>query len=260
MAGGLIVILPAAGLRTRLYPSFYPKELLTVAFAREAGEPALRPVLAIELALRAMGEAGIARCQVVVSAAKWEVLRYLGDGRRHGIDIAYLVQAEPRGLADAVDRGHAWTRDACVCMAMPDTVLQPADAIGRVKGKLAAAGADLVLGVFPSAHPEQQGPVRLGDGGRVLEVLDKPVATDLRNTWGVAAWSPAFGALLHSALAAGGAGEPPALGAIFDLAVRRGLDVRAECFADGTYVDIGTPEGLHAALALAAHNLEESDP
>ncbi|HUN51735.1 MAG TPA: sugar phosphate nucleotidyltransferase, partial [Candidatus Sulfotelmatobacter sp.] len=240
--------------------SFYPKELLTVAFAREAGEAALRPVLAIELALRAMGEAGIARCQVVVSAAKWEVLRYLGDGRRHGVDIAYLVQAEPRGLADAVDRGHAWTRGASVCMAMPDTVLHPADAIGRVKAKLVAAGADLILGVFPSGHPEQQGPVRFAADGRVLEVLDKPAATDLRNTWGVAAWSPAFGTLLHATLAAGGAGAQPALGAIFDLAVRRGLDVRAEYFADGSYVDIGTPEGLHAALALAAHNLEASDP
>jgi len=255
MTAEFIGILPAAGLGTRLYPSFYPKELLTVAFAPEPGGQALRPVLAIELALRAMAAAGIARCHVVVSEAKWEVLRYLRDGRRLGLEVAYLVQAEPLGLADAIDLGHVWSRDANICMAMPDTVLQPGDAIGQVKANLAAGGADLVLGVFPSAHPEEQGPVRFDAEGRVSEVLDKPTETELRNTWGVAAWSPAFSELLHATLAAAPATERPVLGAVFDLAVREGLKVRALHFAAGSYIDIGTPEGLGAALALAAGNL-----
>jgi glucose-1-phosphate thymidylyltransferase len=260
MAREFIGILPAAGLGTRLYPSFYPKELLTVAFAPEAGAAALRPVLAIELALRAMAAAQIPRCHVVVSEAKWEVLRYLRDGRRHGIDIAYLVQAEPRGLADAVDQGYPWSRSANVCLVMPDTVLQPVDAIGQVKAGLAEGDADLVLGVFPTAHPEQLGPVRFAADGRVSEVLDKPAETDLRNAWGVAAWSPDFSDLLHSTLAAAAPARRPVLGAVFDLAVRRGLTVRAQYFAGGSYVDIGTPEGLRAALALALHDLAEPQP
>ena len=231
-----------------------------MAFAPEAGGQALRPILAIELALRAMVDAGIPRCHVVVSEAKWEVLRYLGDGQRHGIDIAYLVQAEPSGLADAVDQGYPWTRNASVCMVMPDTVLQPADAIGQVKAKLAEGDADLVLGVFPTSYPEQLGPVRFTPDGRVSEVLDKPERTELRNAWGVAAWSTAFSDLLHATLAAAAPDRRPALGAVFDLARSRGLRVLAQYFADGSYIDIGTPEGLRAALALAARSLEEPAP
>jgi glucose-1-phosphate thymidylyltransferase len=144
-------------------------------------------------------------------------------------------------------------------MVMPDTVLQPADAIGRVKAELAASGADVVLGVFPTDHPEQLGPVRFAADGGVSAVLDKPPSTELRNAWGVAAWSPAFSDLLHATLAAA-PGQHPTLGAVFDLAVSRGLAVRAQYFATGSYIDIGTPEGLRAALALAARSLEEPAP
>jgi len=154
----------------------------------------------------------------------------------------------PRGLADALDATFAWVRDRDVCLVLPDTLVAPDDALARVKAELDASRADLVLGVFPTDHPELLGPVRIADDGRVLDVLDKPARTDVRNTWGMAAWSPRFTALLHEAV---GAEPEVVLGAVFDRAVKTGLHVRAVAFADGRFVDVGTPAGLAAALVQA---------
>jgi glucose-1-phosphate thymidylyltransferase len=258
MSPEFIGILPAAGLGTRLHPSLYPKELLPVAFAAEGESREVRPALAIELALHAMRSAGVTRCHVIVSEAKWEILRYLGDGQRFGLDVAYLMQVEPRGLADAVDQAYAWTKAANVCMVMPDTVLEPRDAVGQVMAQLVAQSADLVLGVFPAEHPERLGPVRFAADGRVFEVLEKPEVTDLRHVWGVAAWTPAFSELLHQTLTGAAREAHPSLSPIFDLAIRQGMNVRAHHFPAGLYIDIGTPEGLRNALTYAVRGLAGS--
>lgn len=243
-----IGILPAAGLGTRMRGARYPKELLPVGLMSDAeGE---RPMLAAEYALLAMRRAGVRRCFIVVSDAKWELLRYLGDGTALGMRLSYLVQPQATGLAAAIDAGHDWVRDSAVCMAMPDTVFQPGDAMARVTDLMARERADLVLGVFPTGTPEHQGPVRLDGTGAVVEILDKPATTDLANTWGVAAWSPRFTALLHQCVASAEPGEL-VLGAVFQRALATGLAVRAVSFADGGYHDIGTAAGWRALVRSA---------
>jgi glucose-1-phosphate thymidylyltransferase len=240
-----IGIIPAAGLGTRMPSSRYPKELLPILYQAADGGIVPRPILCASL--DQMRRAGIATCVIVIADWKLELVRVLGDGSGVGVDLAYAVRSVPRGLTDALVAALPWVRDRDVCLALPDTLIAPDDAIARVCAERAASGADLVLGVFPTDVPEELGPVRFTADGTVVEVLDKPAATDVRNTWGVAVWSPRFTALIEEAIAAGAA---PVLGAVYQRAIDLGLPVRAVWFADGGFTDLGTPAGL--AIALAA--------
>ena len=234
-------VIPAAGLGTRLSPLGYPKELLPIVVRTEEGAVPQPDVIS---SLEQMRRAGVVQCAVVIAEWKLEIVRVLGE-RVVGVALAYVVRSVPRGLADALVAPLPWIRGRDVCLALPDTLIAPDDALAQVVTELGASGADLVLGVFPTAHPEQLGPVRIADDGRVLEVLDKPAHTDLRTTWGIAAWSPRFTELLDEAVH----GDPAIkLGEVFARALTAGLNVRAVWFATGRFLDVGTPAGLAAAL------------
>lgn len=259
-----IGILPAAGLASRLMPLRYPKELLPVAFVRDDNNGSLRPILVAEYSLLAMRRAGIRRCLITISDRKPELLRYFADGSDLGLKIAYVHQPVPLGLAQAVDAGLEWISDAQVCLALPDTVFKPFDAIHALRTEIAASQADLVLGVFPTTEPERLGPVRLTRDGRVTEVLDKPPKIDIHNTWGVAIWSPRFSQFLHDRVVSSPEAASEPIGEIFNAAVGGGLDVRAVHFPHGSYMDLGTVEGLGVLVLhegeLGAHENEDSAP
>jgi glucose-1-phosphate thymidylyltransferase len=247
---GPIGIIPAAGLGTRLLPLAYPKELLPITYTDRDGTIVPRPVL--QASLDQMRRAGVAQCVVVIAEWKLELVRVFGDGAAVGMSLAYVVRGTPRGLADAIVAARPWLGDRDACLALPDTLIAPDDALARVRAERESSGADLVLGVFPTDHPEQLGPVRVASAGRVAEVLDKPAITDLRNTWGIALWSPRFTELLAREVAAAPDDAKPVLGAVFQRAIATGMSVRAVTFDDGHFVDVGTSAGLAEALSTGA--------
>ncbi len=249
----LIGVIPAAGQGSRLAPFSYPKELLPIVYSTVGGDNgALTPRPVLQFSLDAMKAAGITECTIVIAHWKLEIARVFGDGAASGISLSYVMRNVPRGLADAVDAAYAWVRDHDVGLALPDTVLSPGDALHRMWRERLCSQADVVLGVFPTSTPEELGPVRVDPQGRVTEVLEKPKATDLRNTWGLAIWSPRFTALLHERVATAPEDAKPTLGAVFQQAVDQGLDVRALRFDAGAYLDVGTPEGLGRVIPAGA--------
>jgi glucose-1-phosphate thymidylyltransferase len=242
-------ILPAAGTGSRLLPFSYPKELLPVIYRWSDDGTKVVPTLAIEYALMAVERARVERCMILVSKSKPEIIRYLGNGEDRGTRIAYVVQEKPMGLADAVNHASQWVSgpECNCCLVLPDTFFEPADALRQVNEELVCHNADLVLGVFPTESPGDLGPVRVNPDRSVAAVFDKPVHTELRNTWGLAAWSPQFSRLLHERIAAI-PGTELILGSVFDLACRNALRVRAVTFTDGVFHDMGTQAGLARML------------
>jgi glucose-1-phosphate thymidylyltransferase len=241
----LIGVIPAAGQGSRLAPFTYPKELLPIVYRKVGSDSnVLTPRPVLQFSLGAMQAAGITECIIVIANWKLEIARVFGDGAASGISLSYVMRNVPRGLADAVDAAYPWVRDYDVALTLPDTVLSPRDALLQLWNERLRTQADVVLGVFPTSKPEELGPVRADPNGRVIQVLDKPKTTDLRNTWGLVVWSPRFTALLHERVTTATEGDQPNLGITFQLAVDRGLDVRAIQFEAGEYLDIGTPEGL----------------
>jgi glucose-1-phosphate thymidylyltransferase len=175
-------------------------------------------------------------------------MRYLGDGSDFDLRIAYVLQSVPTGLAAAVDLAYEWTRECYSCLLLPDTVVHPFEAMGSLRQVVVEHMPDLVLGVFPTAMPEQLGPVRFDSENRVLEVQDKPQITDLQNTWAMAIWSPRFSELLHDSVR--NSTKPLAVGEVFNQAVQLGMDVRSVWFAEGSFVDIGTVRGISKMLEI----------
>jgi glucose-1-phosphate thymidylyltransferase len=241
-------VLPAAGIASRLHPSRYLKELLPVTYLVDDAASTASPVPVINLSLRALKSAHVQRCVVSISERKPELMRYLGDGSDFELQIAYVLQPNPTGLAAAVDLAYDWTHDSYSCLLLPDTVVHPFDAMAKVRQVVLDSMPDLVLGVFPTDMPEQLGPVRFDSANRVLEVQDKPPVTDLRNTWAMAMWSPRFSELLHHSVR--NATRQLTLGEVFNQAVQLGMDVRSICFEGGSFVDIGTVRGISRMLEV----------
>jgi glucose-1-phosphate thymidylyltransferase len=246
----LVGLLPAAGRGTRFGSSGYIKELFPIFPA--AGDKPVEPRPICELSLRAIRDAGAERCLVVVSHEKSEILRVLGGGGYVGMSLAYLVQEEPRGLPHVIRSARPWLGDADVALALPDTVFVPDHAMRELHERRLAVGADLMLGVFPVDEPERLAPVELGEDGAVLRVHDKPGHRRWPNSWGLACWSRVFTDFCArwDEQEEQAASRERVLSHAFEAARVSGMRVGACRFDSGFLVDIGTPHGLHEALAI----------
>lgn len=261
----LVGFLPAAGHGTRFGSSPVPKELyplLPLADEPGAGlgdERGPRPLC--ERWLRALRLAGAERVVVVIGPHKLEVVRALGDGGEPPLPLAYVLQPEPRGLAHALRLARPWLDGADVLLALPDTLIEPLSALRDLHEARLASRAELGLAVFATAEAARLGPVVYegqGDGdsagGKVLAIEDKPARPSADNTWGLASLSPRCVDFLcrwdeeREAQAATASPRERAIGHGFEAARAAGLATIARPFPDGSFLDIGTPAGLRAAL------------
>jgi glucose-1-phosphate thymidylyltransferase len=233
-------VIPAAGLGSRIGPLDHAKELLPIAQVDG------RPLPVIEASLRQLQTAGIRRCLVITSSSKPELADHLKGPGGLGLEISFVEQEKPEGLAAAVALTLPAAQGAATCLLLPDTIVRPFDALNTMRAAF-EKGADLVLGVFPTARPRELGPVRFDHAMRVTEVQDKPAETDLSNTWGLAIWGRRFADLLAAAPSNAN------LGRLFHHAATSGLDVTACWFADGDFHDVGTPQGLARARRVFAN-------
>lgn len=240
-ARSLVGIVPAAGRGARLGRLPFCKELYPLGHRAATG----RAVVVIEDVLERMKLAGVARAFIVIGRDKAPLVDYLGDGAELGIELAYVIQDQPRGMPFALDLPRPWLRGETVVFGMPDTIVRPRASFRRLLAVHERTAADVTLGVFPTAEPHRFGMVGLGDGDRVVASIDKPAATELRYLWGIASWGPAFAALMADYLRGHAASASEVvLSAVFQRAIDEGLRVMAARFDDGEYVDIGTPESV----------------
>jgi glucose-1-phosphate thymidylyltransferase len=238
--------LPAAGRGVRFGASGYAKELFPLLFEGETGTLEPRPIS--ELALRAIHGAGAKRCVTVVSPDKLEVVRVLGAAH-HDMAMAYVVQALPGGIPQALEIARPWLEGEDVVFAMPDTIVFPQGALARVHADRVETNADVMLGIFPTDEPERLAPVEIDASGKITAIHDKPARPPCKNTWGVASWSPRFTAFCCAWNEQRAGAKEGAIGHAFEAARASGLDVRAHVFDDGSFLDVGTPHGLRAALS-----------
>ena len=240
MVEELIGLIPAAGKGVRLGLP-YPKELYPVIRNNH-----YKPIS--QFVLSNMTLAGLSHIVFVINETKHQLIGYFGDGHRFGCNISYVVQ-EPvdskdkstsPGLANALDSAYHLIKDKTVFFGMADTIMQPADVFKRAY-EASSPNDDVILVLFPTEHPEKFGMVRTDQVDQVLEIVDKPARTELKNMWGCIIWRPRFTELLHESVNQKGISD---FAHIMNEAIMNGLHFRGFYVEDGVYIDLGTYEEI----------------
>ncbi|MGG6294881.1 nucleotidyltransferase family protein [Leptolyngbya sp. AN02str] len=264
MAGEWIGVIPAGGSATRLQPLPCSKELLPIGF-HSTPDGKQRPKVVSQYLLEHYQRAGATKAFFILKPGKWDIPAYYQAGQGMGLDIAYSVITVPYGSPYTLDQVYAFVKEANVMLGFPDILLQPSDAFVQLRQRQETTGADVVLGLFPvrSAEQAQRSDLVAWDqvSGHISQILIKPPQSDLRESWILAVWTPAFTRFMHDFLQRD---RPPRevnpnlpelyLGHVFQAAIAHGLKVQAHPFPQGEFLDIGTP----AALAEAYHRFGNS--
>jgi len=99
----------------------------------------------------------------------------LGDGARWGLRLAYAVQPEPGGLAQAFIIGRDFVGADCSCLILGDNIFYGHDLaqqVQRAAAQTAAAGATVFA--YAVQDPERYGVVEFDARGRAVSLEEKP--------------------------------------------------------------------------------------
>lgn len=255
-------LIAAGGRATRIEPLPCSKEVYPIGF-RAVADGSLRPKVVGHYLLEKMRRAGAETAYVVLRSGKWDIPAYFGDGALAEMQLAYLIMNRPFGTPYTLDQAFPFVADRLIVFGFPDILFTPDDAFAQLRERQSSTGAELVLGLFPTDRPETADMVELDEQGQVRRIVIKPAATELRYTWIIALWTPVFTRFMHDHLRAipveefeappGGSAKRRELfvGDVIQAAIQAGLHTETVLFADGSYIDIGTPEALVRAARLA---------
>src|SRR6187397_2252635 len=127
-------LVPAAGKATRLGRKRGPsKEILEMPAAGSAGLTdggASRPV--VQSLLESYRLAGIHRALVLVRQGKWDIAKRLGTGAEFGVELAYRVLPETRGVPFTLAHAAPFLGDRLAALGFPDHLVQPRDLLARL--------------------------------------------------------------------------------------------------------------------------------
>ena len=230
----------AGGSGTRLRP-------ITHTSAKQLVPVANKPVLFY--GLEAIAEAGIRDVGIIVGDSATEIETAVGDGSTWGIEVTYIRQEAPLGLAHAVLIAHDFLADEPFVMYLGDNLI--IGGISEFVADFRRTEPDALILLTRVSNPSAFGVAELGPQGRVVRLVEKPKEplSDLALV-GVYLFGPA----IHDAVRAikpSGRGELEITEAIQCL-VDRGHEV-APHLVDGYWKDTGRLDDM---LETNRHLLE----
>lgn len=158
-------IVLAGGQGTRLWPStrFLSKQLLPVYD---------KPMIHYPIAT--LMTAGIREILIISTPQHLEMYRdLLGDGSEIGLEFAYCVQEEPKGLAQALLLAEEWLAGSDLCLILGDNIFH-GSGLGRNLSKYSKINGAQIF-AYQVSDPERYGVVEFDDTGKVISIEEKPV-------------------------------------------------------------------------------------
>ncbi|MEV4375514.1 glucose-1-phosphate thymidylyltransferase [Streptosporangium sp. NPDC049644] len=153
----------AGGKGTRLRP-------LTHTSAKQLVPVANKPVL--YYGLEAIRDAGISNVGIIVGDTAHEVREAVGDGSKFGLDVTYIPQEAPLGLAHCVLIAREFLADEPFVMYLGDNFL-----VGGIRDLVEAfceADNDAQILLTRVAEPQFYGVAELGPDGGIIGLEEKP--------------------------------------------------------------------------------------
>ena len=157
-------IILAAGQGTRLRPVTLtmPKPLVPVANKS-----------LIAYAIEILKDAGLSHIGIVVNDLNSAIPNQLGNGSALGVQLEYIVQAEQRGLAHAVNLCRDFLGDDPFCMFLGDNVFQ--DKMESLLTSFEDSDAEVAVALGEVLDPSRFGIADLGGtSDRIVRVIEKP--------------------------------------------------------------------------------------
>ncbi|MEU9830615.1 glucose-1-phosphate thymidylyltransferase [Streptosporangium sp. NPDC048047] len=233
----------AGGKGTRLRP-------LTHTSAKQLVPIANKPVL--QYGLEAIRDAGITSVGIVVGDTAHEVMEAVGDGSRLGLEVTYIPQEAPLGLAHCVLIAREFLGDDPFVMYLGDNFL-----VGGITGlvdSFLAADYDAQILLTRVAEPQYYGVAELGPDGEIVDLEEKPEhpRSDLAIV-GVYTFSPAIHEAVR-AIAPSARGELEITDAIGWL-IRSGRRVHSH-FVSGYWKDTGRLQDMLECNRIVLETIE----
>lgn len=97
----------------------------------------------------------------------------LGDGRSLGIRLSYIVQKEPRGIAESFIIGEKFIGSEPVCLILGDNIFYGHNLTAFLKEAARLKNGALVFGYYVR-EPQAYGVLEFDKNGRVVSVCEKP--------------------------------------------------------------------------------------
>jgi len=193
--------------------------------------------------LDAMQKAGVHHLIFIINPQKPELLKFLGNGKRFGMEFTYCIHPEPRSLPESINEAYHLTKDKTVVFAMPDTYVQPENFLDiLISEHEACPHRSVTLGCFLTNNPSKFGMVEFKDD-IVLGIDDKPLATNLEWMWGAMVWNREFTEEIHRFVAQATESHTNGNEMILSDAIKPLIkEKKVYCyrFKGGAYKDLGT--------------------
>jgi glucose-1-phosphate thymidylyltransferase len=157
-------VILAAGQGTRLRPVTLtmPKPLVPVA------NKAL-----IEYAIDILRGSGYTQIGIIVNDLDSPIRKQMNDGKKLGVKLEYIVQAEQLGLAHAVNLAHPFVGDDPFCVFLGDNVFQ--DKMESLLTTFEDSDAEAAIALGEVSDPSRFGIAALSENyDRIERVVEKP--------------------------------------------------------------------------------------
>src|SRR3954471_5904069 len=158
---GLIL---SGGRGTRLRPITFTSAKQLVPVANKPG---------LFYGIEAMAAAAIREVGIIIAPETGDEIREAaGDGTQFGVQITYIVQDEPAGLAHAVLTAEPFLGDDPFVMYLGDNLLQ--GGMEELVDDFRAHAPEAMILLTPVPDPQNYGVAELGAEGNVMRLVEKP--------------------------------------------------------------------------------------
>ncbi|MBT9386726.1 glucose-1-phosphate thymidylyltransferase RfbA [Pseudooceanicola sp. CBS1P-1] len=158
-------LLLAGGTGSRLWP-------ITLGISKQLLPLYDKPMIYYPLSVLML--AGIREiCIITTPEDQPQFRRLLGDGSQWGLDLHYIIQPRPDGLAQAYLLAEDWLAGAPSAMVLGDNIFH-GDGLARLLARADARPHGTVFG-YRVRDPERYGVLGFDAAGRVTSITEKPI-------------------------------------------------------------------------------------